>query len=203
MLPEALSNGWCSLRPGEDRGCLFVEMRIDAARPQDRPPFRPRPDAQRRPPDLRAGAGGARRRQTISRLPLAALYAAFRALLAAREARGTLDLDLPERRVVLDDDGPGGVASRRGPRLDSHRLIEEFMVLANVAAAEELERLRQPCVYRVHAPPSEEKLRGAARLPAHASTLSLPPGNQLHPRDLDRVLKQGRRHASRRRWSTR
>ena len=71
--------------------------------------------------------------------PIAHLYAAFRALLAARTARGTLDLDLPERRVVLDGDGAVRSVAPR-PRLDSHRLIEEFMVLANVAAAEELER---------------------------------------------------------------
>ena len=59
--------------------------------------------------------------------------------------------------MVLDEPA-GSPRSRPRPRLDSHRLIEEFMVLANVAAAEELERLHQPCVYRVHAPPSEEKL---------------------------------------------
>ena len=75
------------------------------------------------------------------------------------------------------------------PRLDSHRLIEEFMVLANVAAAEELERLRQPCMYRVHAPPSDEKL-AALRGFLHGVGISLPPGNQIHPRDLDGVLRK-------------
>ena len=75
------------------------------------------------------------------------------------------------------------------PRLDSHRLIEEFMVLANVAAAEELERLRQPCMYRVHAPPSEEKLEGLREF-LRGLDINLPPGNQLHPRDFDRVLKR-------------
>ena len=63
MLPEALSNGWCSLRPGEDRGCLFVEMRFDARRHEIRPPLRPGHHAQRRAADLRAGPGGARRRR--------------------------------------------------------------------------------------------------------------------------------------------
>ena len=116
------------------------------------------------------------------------LYAAFRALLAARLERGTLDLDLPERKVVLDEQGRVASVAPR-PRLDSHRLIEEFMVLANVAAAEELERLHQPCMYRVHAPPSDEKLEA---LRGFLSTLgiSLPPGNQLHPRDFDRVLRR-------------
>ncbi len=56
MLPEALSNGWCSLRPQEDRGCLFVEMRIDADGRKTSAPVRPRPDAQRAAADLRTGA---------------------------------------------------------------------------------------------------------------------------------------------------
>ena len=116
------------------------------------------------------------------------LYAAFRALLAARTARGTLDLDLPERRVVLDDEGVVRSVAPR-PRLDSHRLIEEFMVLANVAAAEELERLHQPVMYRVHAPPSEDKL-ASLRDFLHGLGISLPPGDQVHPRDLDRVLRR-------------
>src|SRR5262249_49388427 len=116
------------------------------------------------------------------------LYAAYRALLTARTARGTLDLDLPERRVVLDRNGTVlSVAPR--PRLDSHRLIEEFMIAANVAAAEELERRHLPAMYRVHAPPSEEKL-ASLRDFLHGIGVSLPPGDQVHPRDLDRVLRR-------------
>ncbi len=118
----------------------------------------------------------------------AQLYAAFRALLAARTARGTLDLDLPERRIVLDSDGVVRSVAPR-PRLDSHRLIEEFMILANVAAAEELERRHQPMMYRVHAPPSDEKL-ASLRDFLHGLGISLPPGDQVHPRDLDRVLRR-------------
>jgi ribonuclease R len=184
MLPEALSNGWCSLRPDEDRGCLFVELHIDA---------------QGRKTAHRFGRGLMR---SVARLTYeevqrkhdrgddthASLYAAFRALLAARLARGTLDLDLPERKVVLDEGGRVASVAPR-PRLDSHRLIEEFMVLANVAAAEELERLHQPVMYRVHAPPSQEKL-ASLRDFLHGLGISLPPGDQVHPRDLDRVLRR-------------
>jgi len=188
MLPEHLSNSWCSLRPQEDRGCLFVEMRVDASgrktghrfgrglmRSAARLTYIQVQDAH----DAGDGLG----------LPgvIAPLYAAFRALLAARQARGTLDLDLPERKVVLEAGKVVSVAPR--PRLDSHRLIEEFMVLANVAAAEELERLHQPCMYRVHAPPSEEKLE-TLRTFLHGLGISLVPGNDLHPRDLDRVLQK-------------
>jgi ribonuclease R len=197
MLPEALSNGWCSLRPHQDRGCLFVEMTIDATgrktahrfgrglmRSAARMTYEQVQQAQDTDQDGDLPKG--------VRVPL---YAAFATLLAARQQRGTLDLDLPERRVLLDQAGRVQAIVPR-PRLDSHRLIEEFMVLANVSAAEELERLRQPCIYRVHAPPSPEKL---ANLRTFLATLgiSLPPGDQVHPRDLDRVLQAaaGTEHA--------
>jgi ribonuclease R len=187
MLPEALSNGWCSLRPNEDRGCLFVEMQVDAAG---------RKTAHRFGRGLMRSAARLTYEQVQAAhdegadlgVPIAPLYAAFRVLLAAREARGTLDLDIPERKVVLDDQGKVAAVAPRA-RLDSHRLIEEFMVLANVCAAEELERLHQPCVYRVHAPPSDEKLDNL-RTFLRGFDISLPPGNQIHPRDLDRVLKK-------------
>jgi ribonuclease R len=109
-------------------------------------------------------------------------------VLGARQARGTLDLDLPERQVVLDKSGRVASVIPR-PRLDSHRLIEEFMILANVAAAEELERRHMPCVYRIHAPPSDEKLQ---TLRDFLSTLgiSLPPGSNIRPADLDHVLRR-------------
>ena len=187
MLPEALSNGWCSLRPNEERGCLFVEMRVDRTG---------RKTAHRFGRGLMCSAARLTYEQVQVAhdagqdldLPLPHLYAAFRALLAARQARGTLDLDLPERKVDIDDNGVVLSVSPR-PRLDSHRLIEEFMVLANVAAAEELERLHQPCMYRVHPPPTEEKL---ANLRVFLGTMgiSLPPGDQVHPRDLDRILRR-------------
>jgi len=238
MLPEALSNGWCSLKPNEVRGCLFVEIRIDAegnklahrfgrglmrsaarltytqvqeiadreegqgALPPGPPlgPQAPSPATLGQqgfrvdPPALplqSSGVWGLRPQRgpgaaPLAFLPIRELYAAFRALLSARIRRGTLDLDLPERKVVLNDAGKVVEIAPR-PRLDSHRLIEEFMVLANVCAAEELERRHLPCMFRVHAPPSDEKREN---LRTFLSTLgiSLPPGNQLLPRDLDRVL---------------
>ncbi|MBV8457402.1 MAG: ribonuclease R [Acetobacteraceae bacterium] len=187
MLPEALSNGWCSLRPGENRACLFAEIHVSH-------------DGRKLNHRFGRGVMRSAARLTYEQvqkaedagdtlgLPLPTLYAAFRALLAQRQQRGTLDLDLPERQVMLDDAGHVTAITPR-PRLDSHRLIEEFMILANVAAAEELERLHAPCVYRVHAPPSAEKLED---LRAFLKTLdiSLPPGPSLHPRDLDRVLRR-------------
>jgi ribonuclease R len=183
MLPEALSNGWCSLKPHEDRGCLFVEMHIDV---------HGRKTAHKFGRGLMRSAA----RKTYEQVQEefeddptshAHLYAAFTALKAAREARGTLDLDLPERKVEIGLDGQvKNIAPR--PRLDSHRLIEEFMILANVCAAEELEHRHLPCMYRVHAPPSPEKLDNLRSFLATLD-ISLVAGDQLHPRDLDRVLK--------------
>ena len=187
MLPEALSNGWCSLRPNEDRGCLFAEMFIDRNGRKTGHRFGRglmRSAARMTYEDVQAAADAG----DDKGLPLTPLYAAYRALLAARIERGTLDLDLPERKVVLDDQGRVASVAPR-PRLDSHRLIEEFMVLANVAAAEELERLHRPCMYRVHAPPSDEKL-DALRGFLNGLGISLPPGNAIHPRDFDRILRR-------------
>jgi ribonuclease R len=183
MLPEALSNGWCSLKPQEDRGCLFVEMFVDAAGHKKSHKFGRglmRSAARKTYEDVQAehDADPVNHRH---------LYAAFAALAAARTERGTLELDLPERKVELTPEGAVASIEPR-LRLASHKLIEEFMILANVCAAEELERLRQPCMYRVHAPPTAEKLDN---LRSFLSTLdiSLKPGDQLHPRDLDHILK--------------
>jgi ribonuclease R len=85
------------------------------------------------------------------------LWACWRALYAAREKRGPLELDLPERRVVLDEKGRIlSVAPRE--RLDAHKLIEDYMIAANVAAAKALEARKAPVMYRDHEPPSREKL---------------------------------------------
>ena len=90
---------------------------------------------------------------------IAPLYGAYKALNEARRQRGVLELDLPERRIVLDDAG-AVVAITTQARLDSHKLIEEFMITANVAAAETLEAAGQTTLYRVHDEPSREKLEG-------------------------------------------
>jgi ribonuclease R len=190
MLPEALSNGWCSLRPREERGCLFVEMWFDKSGTKTRHRFgrgimrsfaRLTYEGVQRAHDEGTDPEG------VPQGGVAHLYGAFRALLAARERRGTLDLDVPERRVILDARGRVQAVVPRA-RLDSHRLIEEFMVAANVCAAEELERTRQPCMYRVHDRPSDEKLEGLRQF---LSTLDikLAPRDRIQPRDFSRVLE--------------
>jgi ribonuclease R len=189
MLPEALSNGWCSLRPREDRGCLFVEMRFTADGEKIGHRFGRglmRSVARLTYEELQAARDEAREPQDLQPGHTARLYGAFEALLGARTRRGTLELDIPERRVVLSPEGEVlGVAPR--PRLDSHKLIEEFMVAANVCAAEELERLVQPTMYRIHDRPSDQKLEGLRQF-LQQFAINMPPGNQLHPRNFSHVL---------------
>lgn len=162
MLPEALSNGLCSLVPGEDRGCLAAEMWIDARGRLIRHRFvraLMRSAARLTYEQVQAARDGIPDDTTGPLLDtvLAPLYGAFACLWAARGRRGTLDLELPERVVRLGEDGRiAAIAPRR--RLDSHRLIEEFMIAANVAAAESLERAGVPALYRVHDRPSLDKM---------------------------------------------
>ncbi len=189
MLPEALSNGWCSLKPKEERGCLFVEMHFDASGTKTHHKFGRglmRSFARTTYEQIQRLHDAKEELEGLPEGHVSRLYAAFRALLAARERRGTLDLDLPERRVMLDAEGNVTAVIPR-PRLDSHRLIEEFMVAANVCAAEELERLSQPCMYRIHAPPSEEKYNSLKEFLGTLG-LSLNPVGQLRPRDFQTLL---------------
>jgi ribonuclease R len=116
------------------------------------------------------------------------LYGVFRALLDAREKRGTLDLDVPEVQLRLDDAGrPVGALGR--PRLDSHRLIEELMIAANVAAAEALEQASMPCMYRVHDRPDPAKLEALVQL---LDSLGLAKGRGVlaKPKDLTRLIRK-------------
>ena len=189
MLPEALSNGWCSLRPNEPRGCLFVEMWFNAEGQKQRHRFGRglmRSHARLTYEQAQATYESGEEPEGLAPGHMGRLYGAFRALLAEREQRGTLDLDIAERRVLIDEHGKVTAVVPRA-RLDSHRLIEEFMVAANVCAAEELERLRQPCMYRVHAPPSDQKMEGLRQF-LHGLDLALPPKDQLHPRDFSHLL---------------
>ncbi len=193
MLPEALSNGWCSLRPDEERGCLYVEMRFDAQGRKHAHAFGRglmRSAARLTYEQVQEAADAGTDPASLASGHVARLYGAYRALLAAREKRGTLDLDMPERRVMLDKAGRVTAVVPRA-RLDSHRLIEEFMVAANVCAAEELERLIQPCMYRVHDRPSDQKLEGLRQFLA-TFQITLPQGGHLHPRDFARVLDKVR-----------
>ena len=146
MLPEALSNGLCSLRPNEDRACLAVEMVINARGQKTSHKFMRglmRSTARLTYEQVQAASDGTAESDIVPDGIIEPLYGAFNLLLAARTQRGALDLNLPERKVVLGDDGKIASIEPR-ERLASHQLIEEFMVLANVAAAETLEAKKRP-----------------------------------------------------------
>ena len=191
MLPEALSNGLCSLRPDEDRACLAVHMWIDAEGNKLRHQFvrgLMRSAARLTYDQVQAARDGRSDDTTAPLLDrvIAPLYGAFAALLAARARRGTLELDLPERQVVIGEDGR--VASiRTRARHDSHKLIEEFMIAANVAAAETLEQKRWPCMYRVHDAPDPAKIE-ALRSFLESIGLNLPRGQVIRPIAFTRLL---------------
>jgi ribonuclease R len=114
------------------------------------------------------------------------LYAAYKTVCLARDERSPLDLDIPERKLVLK---PDGTVDRVivPQRLESHRLIEEFMILANVAAAETCERAHTPLIYRVHDEPSQEKLN-ALREFLKTLDISLPKGGTLRPEGFNNIL---------------
>ncbi len=193
MLPEALSNGWCSLKPNEDRGCLAAELWIDRGGKLLRHRFHRalmRSIARLTYEQVQAAANGETDALTQPLLGsvIRPLYAGFAALEIARKARGTLDLDLPERRVHLNEDGTVRAILPR-PRLDSHRLIEAFMITANVAAAEALEAKRAPCMYRVHEPPDPVKVE-ALREVLQGLDLAFPRGAPLRPSLFQGVLEK-------------
>ena len=155
MLPEVLSAGVCSLKQDEDRAAMACHLRIDShgrvkewhftralVRITENIAYE---DAQARIDSGEAGEN------------LQHLWAAWRLLFKAREARDPLELELPERRVMLDEKGRITEIALR-ERLDAHRVVEDFMIAANVAAAKALESKASPVVYRIHEPPTREKL---------------------------------------------
>jgi len=195
MLPEELSNGWCSLKPKEDRPCLAAHMWIDKSGKLLRHKFirgLMKSIARLTYNQVQAAIDGHPDDTTGPLIEpiLKPLYGAYRALLKARDERGTLELDLIERQIIVDREGHiKGVVPRA--RYDSHKLIEEFMINANVAAAERLETSAYPCVYRIHERPDPERV---ANLKEALSTLDLPTPNptSARPADFNRILTKVR-----------
>jgi ribonuclease R len=193
MLPERLSNGLCSLKPDEERACLAVHLWIDS-------------DGKLRDGRFERGLMRSAARLTYDQAqraqdgqlddttgPIKAsviepLFAVYAVLKKARDRRGTLDLDLPERQVLLGENGHVRAIVPR-PRYDSHRLIEELMIAANVAAAELLHGARRHAMRRIHEPPDPEALE-ALRQSLHAFGLNLDKGSAVRPAVFARILKQ-------------
>jgi ribonuclease R len=191
MLPERISNDLCSLRPDVDRPALAVRMVIGVDGRKRSHTFHRvliRSAARLHYEQAQLAASGRPDETTepIVKTVLEPLYAAYRAVLHARNERGPLDLEIPERKIVLKSDGTVDRVIMP-QRLESHRLIEEFMILANVAAAETCERARVPLIYRVHDEPAPEKIN-ALREFLGTLDISLPKGGALRPDAFNRIL---------------
>ena len=193
MLPDVLSGDLCSLHEHVNRACLAVEIRLDATGTKI---------SHRFVRGLMRSQGSLHYGQVQDAIDghgddvanalldpvLRPLYAAYEALKLARARRQPLDLDLPERKIVLSDEGVVLSVAYRD-RFDAHKLIEEFMIAANVAAAEDLLRLKRPVLFRVHEEPSPEKL-DSLREVAEASGFTLAKGLVLKTAHLNRLLAQ-------------
>jgi ribonuclease R len=199
MLPERISNNLCSLVPGEPRGALAVRMIIGADGRKRSHSFHRilmRSAAKLSYAQAQAAIDGRPDDITGPLLDpiLKPLYAAYGCVKLARDERSPLDLDLPERKILLK---PDGTVDRVvvPERLDAHKLIEEFMILANVAAAEMLEKKALPLIYRVHDEPTLEKVHN---LQEFLKTLDLPfaKSGALRPALFNRVLAQVKGHDS-------
>ena len=195
MLPERLSADLCSLMEEVDRPCLAVRMVFDRHGNKKHHEFvrgimrsaasLTYTQAQRAfdgKPDAHLPA--------VVKSALADLWECYRSLTVARGKRDPLDLDLPERRIVIGDDGKvRSIAFRE--RLESMRLIEEFMVLANVCAAETLEKAKTPLIYRVHEHPSKEKLFAFSDF-LRTIGMNFAKGQVVKPGVFNRILSQAK-----------
>lgn len=195
MLPEAISNDLCSLKEDEERACLAVRIVYDRDGHKLRHTFM---RAVMRS-HLKLSYAEAQTAFDGNPDPICApvhdtclmpLWHAYGILKKARENRAPLDLDLPERKLRLDDEGR--VADVYTPdRLEAHKLIEEFMIQANVAAAEELENKRSPVVYRVHDKPSKEKLKSLREF-LETVDLKIPSDSDLKPKAFNAILARAK-----------
>ncbi|HEY0328906.1 MAG TPA: ribonuclease R [Rhodopseudomonas sp.] len=197
MLPERISNDLCSLKPGEPRGALAVRIVIGKDGRKQSHSFHRilmRSAAKLSYAQAQAAIDGRPDDTTgpLLKTILQPLYDAYAVVKRGRDQRDPLDLDLPERKILLK---PDGTVDRVivPERLDAHKLIEEFMILANVAAAEMLEKKALPLIYRVHDEPSVEKVHNLVEF---LKTLDLPFAKQgaLRPALFNRVLAQVKGH---------
>jgi ribonuclease R len=195
MLPETISNDLCSLKEGEARACIAVRMVFDKDGVKKSHRFfrgLMRSAASLSYEQAQSAIDGRPDDATgpLLETVLRPLWGAYGALTRERAKRAPLDLDLPERKILLNEEGRvRGIATP--PRLDAHRLIEEFMIAANVAAAELLEAKRTPLIYRVHDAPSKEKLAALGEFLATLN-LNLPKAGTLKPAQFNRILADTR-----------
>ncbi|HEY8191095.1 MAG TPA: VacB/RNase II family 3'-5' exoribonuclease, partial [Alphaproteobacteria bacterium] len=193
MLPEKLSNDMCSLRPHEDRACMAFHLWIDKEGNLKKHQIvrgLMRSVARLTYEQVQAARDGVVDDVTkgLMKDVIGPLYAAYECLWRAREKRGALELDMPERKVLINAAGEMTGVTKRA-RLDSHKLIEEFMITANVAAALALTEKRAPCVFRIHDQPDAAKLDNVREF-VKAFGLSFPKGQVTRPAQLNEILKK-------------
>jgi ribonuclease R len=198
MLPEHISNDLCSLKPLADRPALAVRMVLDANGRKRSHAFHRimmRSAAKLSYEQAQAAMDGTPDEATapLMETVLKPLWAAHAAIKIERDRRDPLDLELPERKLVLDKEGRL-TAVRWPERLDAHRLIEEFMILANVAAAETLEAAHSPLLYRAHDAPSVEKLDDLVQFLGTIG-VKLSKGERVRPAHFNGVLSRVRGQA--------
>ncbi len=195
MLPEALSNGLCSLKPDEDRLCLCCELRVGddgritrsrffegVMRSVARLTYRDVGEFLEKP--------AAKHAPKLERLRerLLALHGVYKSFIRARSGRGALELDTPELKLKFDEQGKVA-ALVEYPRNDAHRLIEECMIAANVAAARFLDRYKVPTLYRVHGLPELDRLE-TLRTFLREFGLWLPAPDEVTPEHLRDLLQK-------------
>jgi ribonuclease R len=162
MLPEKLSNDLCSLRPHEDRPTMVAHMWIDQDGKLHKHKFTRaviHSHARLTYNQVQEALNGDIPEivKPVMESTITPLYMAYKVLLKIRAKRGALDLDVPETVIMMNDAGDITTLEKRS-RFESHQLIEEMMVLANVAAASQLQTKGAPCLYRIHPEPSELKM---------------------------------------------
>ena len=191
MLPERISNDLCSLREGEDRPAIAVRMVFSREGRKAGHTFHRimmKSAAKLSYSQAQAAIDGKPDDKTGPLLEpiLKPLWHAYSVLKRGRERRQPLELDMPERKIVLKADGT--VDRVFVPdRLDAHKLIEEMMIQANVAAAETLEKKRQPLVYRIHDTPALSKQETLREFLATIG-ISMAKGGQLRANSFNGIL---------------
>lgn len=197
MLPEALSNEMCSLKPNVDRACMVAEMVISSngkvkshrikrglMRSKARLTYNQVENAIKGNPDAQCSL--------LLDSVIMPLYGAYKSLVKARTQRGTLELDIPERRIVFNDEGRIAYIALR-EQLESNKLIEEFMIAANVAAAKTLLSKNWPCMYRVHDIPDSARIDGLRSLLKNLK-LRFAKAAKPTPQHFNELLQQVRKH---------
>ncbi|WP_052045789.1 ribonuclease R [Candidatus Paracaedibacter symbiosus] len=197
MLPEALSNELCSLKPFEDRACMVIEMTITA-------------HGKIKSHRVKRGLMRSRARLTYNQVQNALngkldaiteplhttviqpLFGVYKSLLKAREQRGTLDLDVPERQILFNDNGDVKDIILR-ERLDSHKLIEELMIAANVAAAKTLIVKNWPCIFRIHDKPDTMRVENLRQV-LKQMKLNFAKATSPEPRQFNAILHEVKHH---------